>query len=264
MRTRATLALALVILSTTPAAAQIAYVGSSTIGDKIMPDAARAFKTRTGVEVGPIQKQGSGVGIAMVARGEAALAGSSRALTLTEKKSGVRYQIIGYDALVVSVNSANPVKTLTRTQLRDIFTGHVRNWKEVGGPPAPIAVLTVRIAEQRGLSVEFQEHALDGRPYREDRREVDGGQAAQAAALATEPHGISVISLAFAAPGMRPIALEGFEPTPENIRSGAYVLSRPLVLVAAPRPAPDIRRFLDFMVSPEGQAIVARNFVSIR
>jgi phosphate transport system substrate-binding protein len=265
MRTRIVLGHAIVIaLTAAPAMAQITYVGSSTIGDKIMPEAARAFKAKTGVAIGDIQNQGSGVGIAMVARGDAALGGASRALTVAEKKSGVRYQIIGYDALVVFVNSSNRVKTLTRSELRDIFTGQVRNWKEVGGVAAPITVITVRVAERRGQSVEFQEHALEGRPYREDRREVDGGQTAQAAAIATEPHGVAVVSPAFAVPGMRPIALEGFEPSPENIRSGAYVLSRPLILVVPARPASDVRRFLEFMVGSEGQAIVARDFVSIR
>jgi phosphate transport system substrate-binding protein len=112
--------------------------------------------------------------------------------------------------------------------------------------------------------VEFQEHALGGQPYREDRREIEGGQAEQATAVAATPHGIAVVSPAFAVPGMRPIALDGYDATPEHIRSGAYVLSRPLVLVAAPHPTPDVRRFLDFMLSAEGQAVVARHFVSIR
>jgi phosphate transport system substrate-binding protein len=61
-----------------------------------------------------------------------------------------------------------------------------------------------------------------------------------------------------------PIALDGYQATTDNIRSGAYVLSRPLVLVAPPHPSADVRRFLDFMLSPEGQAIVARHFVPVR
>jgi phosphate transport system substrate-binding protein len=247
-----------------PVMAQVSYVGSSTIGNKIMPEAARVFTARTGVAVAGVQIQGSGVGIDLVARGLAPLAGSSRALSVAEKKLGLRYQIIGYDGMVVFVHASNRVKTLTPAELKGIFTGKIRHWSAVGGADAPITVITVHVAERRGQSVEFQAHTLDGQPYREDRQEVDGGQGEQALALASTPHGIAVVSSAFAVAGIRAIALDGYEPTMENVRSGAYVLSRPLVLVAPSHPTADVRRFLDFMLSAEGQAIVARHFVSIR
>ena len=252
-----------VALAAGPAAAEISYAGSSTIGLVLMPDAARAFTLRTGIPFGSVEIQGTGRGIEMVARGEAPLAGASRALTATEKKAGLRYQIIGYDAVGVYVNALNRVQSVTRPQLKDVFTGGITNWKELGGQDARIVVLTAKIARRGGQSVEFQAHVLNGLPYRADRREITGGQTELAAALVAEPHGINTVSPAFARPGMKAIALEGFHPTLENVRSGAYVLSRPLVLVAPPHPTPEVRRFLDFMLGAEGQAIVARHFVSL-
>jgi phosphate transport system substrate-binding protein len=104
---------------------------------------------------------------------------------------------------------------------------------------------------------------MDGVAYREDRREVDR-QPDQVAALLSEPQGITAVSLASARPGIRALAIAGFPPDPRSVRSGAYLLSRPLLLVTPARPDPDARRFVEFMLSSEGQAIVAREFVTVR
>jgi phosphate transport system substrate-binding protein len=111
--------------------------------------------------------------------------------------------------------------------------------------------------------VVFRDQVMDGAAYREDRREVDR-QADQVAALLSEPRGITAVSLAVARPGIRTVAIDGFPPDPRSIRSGAYLLSRPLLLVIPARPDPDARRFVEFMLSPEGQAIVARKFLPVR
>src|SRR4030095_8719678 len=104
---------------------------------------------------------------------------------------------------------------------------------------------------------------MDGVAYREDRREVDR-QPDQVAALLSEPQGITAVSLASARPALRALAIDAFPPDPRSVRSGASLLSRPLILVIPARPDPDARRFVEFMLSPEGQAIVAREFVTVR
>ena len=254
----------MVAVAVAPTHADVSYVGSATIAQRIFPEAAQTFTARTGIPFGKVEHQGSGKGVELVARGEAPLAGISRSLTLAEKRLRLRHQIIGYDAQVVYVNARNPLRSLTRAQLKDIFTGRIARWSELGGADAPIVAITTRISDNRGQGVEFRDHAMDGLPYRADRREVDGAQAEQAAALAQEPLGIAVVSSSFQVPGIRAISLEGLHATAENVRSGAYMLSRPLVLVAPAHPAPDVRRFLDFMLSAEGQAVVARHFMAVR
>jgi len=107
--------------------------------------------------------------------------------------------------------------------------------------------------------VEFREQVMDGAAYRGDRREVDR-QADQVAALLAEPRGITAVSLPSARPGINAVAIEGFAPDPRSVRSGAYLL----LLVMPARPAPEARRFVEFMLSAEGQAIVARKFVPVR
>ena len=261
--TSAALLAVLVLGSAAPAAAELSYVGSSTIADHIIPAAAEAFAKKTGVKLGPIAIQGSGQGLELVVRGAAPLAGVSRSLTVVEKQQRIYYQTIGYDAVAVYVHGSNPVSSLSKAALKDIYTGRVRNWKEVGGKDAPLVLITQNPGTGRAIMVEFRDQVMDGAPYREDRRVVDR-QPDQVAALLSEPDGITAVSLASARPGINALTIEGFPPDPRSVRSGAYLLSRPLLLVTPARPSPDARRFVEFMLSPEGQAIVARNFITVR
>jgi phosphate transport system substrate-binding protein len=246
-----------------PALAQVSYVGSSTIGDHIIPAAAKAFTAKTKIAFGTIEIQGSGKGLELVLRGEAPLAGVGRSLTLAEKQRRIYYQIIGYDAVAVFIHPDNPLATLTQPQLKAIYTGRTTNWNEVGGPDARIVCITQIWGAKRAQMVEFQQQVMDGAPYRDDRREVDL-QSDQVTALLAERHGITALSPAFARPGIKTVSIEGFPPEPRHIRSGAYLLSRSLLLVSPAHPKPDVKQFLDFMLSREGQAIVARKFVPVR
>ena len=263
---RAKLAALLAILilgGAATASAELSYVGSSTIGDHIIPAAAEAFTKKTGIKLGSIAIQGSGQGLDLVVRGAAPLAGVSRSLTVVEKQQRIYYQTIGYDAVAVYVHGSNRVSSLSKAALKGIYTGRIRNWNEVGGKDAPLVLITQHPGTGRTITVEFQDQIMDGIAFREDRREVDR-QPDQVAALLSEPHGITAVSIASVRPGINAVAIEGFPPDPRSVRSGAYLLSRPLLLVTPARPDPDARRFVEFMLSPEGQAIVARKFHSVR
>jgi phosphate transport system substrate-binding protein len=109
----------------------------------------------------------------------------------------------------------------------------------------------------------FQEQVMDGAPYREDRREVDQSPDV-VAALRTEPYGITILSPALASVDIKEVAIDGFAPEPQHVQSGAYLLSRPLLLVSQAQPPAQIKQFIDFRLDPEGQRIVARKFVPIR
>jgi phosphate transport system substrate-binding protein len=254
---------ALVLASPVPAAAELPYVGSSTIGENIMPAAVEAFTKKTGIKLLSIGSQGSGKGLDMVVSGAAPLAGVSRSLTFVEKQQRIYYQTIGYDAVAVYVHDSNPVTNLSKAALKGIFTGRIRNWKEVGGKDGPIVAITNIWGAKRAQMVEFRDQVMDGVTYREDRREVDRPPD-QVTALLAEPQGITPVSTAQGRPGIRAVAIDGFPPDERSVRSGAYLLSRPLLLVTPARPDPDARRFVEFMLSAEGQAIVARKYVPVR
>jgi ABC-type phosphate transport system substrate-binding protein len=140
MTTAFVVALVLGILAGS-APAQITYVGSAPIGEHIIPEAVKAFTAKIGIPFGGFGTHASGVGLEMVIRGEAPLAGVSRSLTLEEKQQRLYYRIIGYDAIVIYVHAANSVTSLTKQQLKAIFTGRMSNWQEVGGADAPIVCI---------------------------------------------------------------------------------------------------------------------------
>jgi phosphate transport system substrate-binding protein len=245
------------------AGAELSYVGSSTLGETVIPAATRAFTAKTGVPFTKIETQGSGKGFEAVLAGQADISGLSRGLSPAEKRLPIHYEIIGYDAMATFVHPSNRVSVLTRRQLKAIYTGRVTNWKEVGGADAPIVPITGVTETGRALLVEFRQHVMDGLEYAPRRWEIDRLED-RVAAVAATPNAIVVVSLAFARPGVKAVAIEGYSPEPATVRSGAYLLSRPLLLIVRSKAQPAARQFMEFMLGAEGQQIVGRKFVSVR
>jgi phosphate transport system substrate-binding protein len=263
MRRSARAAVLLVLLTASVAAAELSYVGSSTLGETIIPPATRAFTAKTGIPFTRIETQGSGKGFEAVLAGQADISGLSRGLTPAEKRLPIHYEIIGYDAMATLVHPSNRVAVLTRRQLKAIYTGRVTNWKEVGGADAPIVPITGVTESGRALLIEFRQHVMDGLEYAPRRWEIDRLED-RVAAVASTPTAVAVVSLAFARPGVKAVAIEGYSPEPATVRSGAYLLSRPLLLIARTKARPAARQFMEFMLGAEGQQIVGRKFVSVR
>ena len=168
-----------------PAAAELAYVGSSTIGDHLIPAAAEAFARKTGVKLASIAIQGSGHGLELVVRGAAPLAGVSRPLTFVEKQQRIYYQTIGYDAAAVYVHASNPRVEPRQGGLKGIYTGRIRSWKEVRGTDSLIVVITqIPGSGRRSWWSSATRSWIVA--YREGRREVDR-QPDQVTALLSEP-----------------------------------------------------------------------------
>lgn len=246
-----------------PAAREgLTYEGSSTIGENIMPEATEAFRKETGIAFTRVGVAGSGAGYKAVMEGKAVFGGMSRDLKAAERERKPYYQIIGYDGIAVIVNEANPVRALSREQVKGIFTGVTKNWKEVGGKDAPVVVITEIKTSDRATISEFKQAALDGADYGPGK-EIDK-PADCAKAVAADPNAVTHAALAFVVPGTRALTYDGFDPTPNNVTSGAYALSRPLLLLTRAPPTGDTKNFFDFLMSPAGQQIVGKRFVPAR
>ncbi|MGB8299034.1 MAG: phosphate ABC transporter substrate-binding protein [Polyangia bacterium] len=267
----AKIAVALFIVAAPANAADdtLSYSGSSTIGVGIMQaGAVKAFEAKTGLKFKSVETIGSSKGVKALIEGKATVAGASRALTNEEKAAKVLGYNIGYDAIAVFVHVDNPVKSLSKAQLKGIFTGKTTRWKDVGGADAPIYPNTEMVGHAT-VQV-FRELALDDEPYGKGFKEFDQ-PLDQIVEVAYDARAICTVSLGLLAsvsPELRkkvkPILIDGVEPTERNIRSGAYLVSRPLVLGTMGSPKGDVKRFIDFMLSREGQQIVAHNFVPLK
>ncbi len=251
---------------------EVRYSGSSTIGQSILQAAGarRAFEAKGGAKFAALDVPGSGKGIEALLAGKANIAGASRPIKAEEKAKGVVGTVIGYDAVALFVNVDNPVNKLSKEQLKGIFTGKITNWKEVGGKDALIAVNTEIQGAKRATIEMFNELVMDKAPYGSGFKEIDLPKD-QIVEVAHNPNGIGAPSLGLlsAVPRdlrakVKVIAVDGVAPTHDTVRSGTYLASRPLNLATMGAPTGAVKAFIDFMLTPEGQVFVEKDFVGVR
>ncbi len=242
-----------------PGVRTLSYEGATTIGTKIMPEVAKVFAARTGASFSQIGGAGADAGFRAAEERRVYLGGVARELTPAEKAKVAGAVVIGYDAMGVFVNSANPVKSLTRAQLKEIFTGRAKNWKAFGGRDAPITVYSEKLSGGRATVKAFKDMVLGSDAYGPVKELEDATDCIKD--VSADENGITASSMSFAVPGVRAVAVDGAPPTASAVQNGSYSLKRPLILVTKDPPAGEVKAFLDFMLTPEAQAIVARNFI---
>jgi phosphate transport system substrate-binding protein len=224
-----------------------------------MPESAKLFAARTGVTFSQIGGAGADAGFRAAEEGRVDLGGVARELTPAEKAKVAGAVVIGYDALGVFVNSGNPVRALTRAQLKEIFTGRATSWKAFGGRDATIVVYSEKLAGGRATVRAFKDMVLGAEAYGPVKELDDATDCIKD--VTGDENGITASSMSFAAPGAKAIAVDGAPPSTAAVQDGSYPLKRPLILVTKGAPTGNVKAFLEFMLSPEAQAIVAKNFV---
>ena len=213
---------------------------------------------------------GSGTGIAALIGGTCDLAASSRAMSAKEQAlaqgAPVQEWTVALDGLAVVVHPSNPVKRLTIEQLARLFTGQIRNWKELGGANAAVVLLSREV--NSGTHVYFKEHVLGSLTQGEKEFSPEAlllpSSQAIADEVASNPAGIGYYGMGYLNPKNAIVAVaksaEGpyVVPSEETVRAGTYPISRPLFLYSRGVPQGAGKAFLDFVMSPEGQVIVRR------
>jgi len=202
-----------------------------------------------------IQGGGSSAGITAAESETAQLGMSSRNLKETEQH--LWSVEIAKDGLAIIINPANPVRDLTIEQLRAIYAGLITDWSELGGVYARIHVITRE--EGSGTRSAFEELVMGDRRIT-PRAIVQDSNGAVRMLVADDPHSIGFISLGLVVIGERPVkavSLDGVAATRENVINGSYTLFRSFLLVAINEPTGDIKEFLDFIESHEGQQMLA-------
>lgn len=217
---------------------------------------------------------GTTAGLAALLAGSADLALASRPLRAAEEarvaELGLEIERIevARDALAVVVHSGNPIAELTAEQLRSVFTGELRQWDALGGPPQPIRVVARNPGSHTGQF--FRQRILEGRAFAPDREQVST-RAEMIARVAEEPSAVGFAGLADALNSQEReqvklvrLVLDDAEPAAQGgdvAGHSAYAISRPLYFFARAPLAPAVAEFVRFVLSPEGQAlIVASNF----
>jgi phosphate transport system substrate-binding protein len=210
---------------------------------------------------------GSGTGISALINGTTDVCEASRAMKDAEKKQ-VQDKAgappveltVAKDGLSVYVNAGNPLNELTMAQLKDIYTGKVTDWKDVGGSPGKI--IPYSRENSSGTYVFFKEHVLANADYTPRAQNMPGTGAVVSAVTkdklaigyggAAYAKGIKILKI------KKDAAAPGVVPNDASIRDGSYPLSRPLFFYLLPKASADIKAFTDWVLSPEGQAIVVK------
>ena len=250
---------------------KLSYSGSSTIGMSILQAGAlKAYEDKTGKKFERVDMPGSGKGIDALLGDSVAMAGVSRALKPQEQKKKLVGTVIAYDGIAVFVHAANPVKSLTREQLKGIFMGRIRNWKDVGGKDLPIEPNTEIAGEKRATMLEFQDMVMDKEPYGNGFKQIDLPRdqiietAKNERAICTVSRGLLSRLTPYMRSKVNVVSVNGVPPTEEGILSGAYIISRPLLIVTKGKPTGEVKLFIDFLLSQDGQEVVKRNFVRVK
>jgi phosphate transport system substrate-binding protein len=209
---------------------------------------------------------GSGTGISALINGTTDICNASRPIKPSERdKLKTRYGSLGVeiksarDGLSVYVNEQNPVKELSLQQLKDIYMSKTSNWKDVGGPDEKI-ILYGR-ENNSGTYVYFKDNVLLGDDYSSSMQSMPG-TAAVVNAVAKDKWGIGYGGAAYGK-GIREVKVKkdegsaAYAPTLENIKSGAYPISRFLYMYVKNRPTGALKQYIDWILNDEGQKIVS-------
>jgi phosphate transport system substrate-binding protein len=208
---------------------------------------------------------GSGAGIAALINGSTEICQSSRPMKPAEREElAAKYggppheRVVARDGLTVFLHPSNPVSALSVEELRRIYRGEVKNWRELGGRDAPIVVYGRE--NNSGTYVFFKEHVLDNADFAPAVQTLTG-TGAVVNAVAQDPNGIGYGGAAYSS-GIKVCALAPESgaapvlPEEEAVASGAYPLARDLFFYLRAEPEGATREFIDWVVSEDGQSVV--------
>lgn len=215
-----------------------------------------------------VQGGGSGVGITSLIEKTCDIADSSRKIkdeeTAKAKGNGVDVNeiTIAMDGIAVIVHSSNKINSLTRQQIKDIYTGKVSDWSELGVANSKIVVLSRDTSS--GTYESFETLALNKEKVRPDAL-INASNQAIATIVANTPGAIGYIGHGYLSKKVKAVTVDGVECSRENILSTKYPLSRALYMYTNGKPAGDIKSFIDFVLSKEGKKIVEQEgFVGLK
>jgi phosphate transport system substrate-binding protein len=208
---------------------------------------------------------GSGTGFAALINGTTDICNASRPIkdkeiaSIKEKFNTTPIEIkSAIDGIAIYLNESNPVKELTLAQIKDIYTAKITNWKEIGGSDAKIIIYGRE--NSSGTYDFFKEHVLQNNDFALEVQTLPG-TAAVVNAIEKDKNGIGYGGTAYSkgiklAKIKKDAATEGELPTEENIKGGKYPVSRYLYMYILKKPEGDMKKFIDWVLSKEGQAIV--------
>lgn len=192
---------------------------------------------------------GSGSGIRAVLEGRCDIGLSSRSLKPEEKAGGLTETILAYDGIAVIVHPSNPVSDLTKETIAGIYTGEIKNWKEVGGQDGEI----VLIGREPGSGTRDGFESITGTAEACKYRQELTSTGDVITTVSTNPNAIGYASCASVKDSVKTLSVGGIRPSEATIRDGSYCVARPFVLVTKTNAklSDAAQKFFDFATSEQ-------------
>ena len=196
---------------------------------------------------------GSGAGIAAVEEDRCDIGLSSRALKESEAQN-LNGQVVALDGIVMVVNVDNKVNDLTLEQIKDIYTGKVTNWNQVGGDDHPIVLSGREAGSGTRDGFETVTDTKDACKYRQELTSTGD----VITTVSKNVNAVGYASLAAVSDKIKPLTVNGVAASADTVSDGSYKLQRPFVLVTkkGEEPSEAVKTFLDFAFSEDGAGII--------
>jgi phosphate transport system substrate-binding protein len=239
--------------------------GSTTVGP-IAKSFAAYFTKKYHVSV-TVSESGSGNGAKSLINKSCDIASMSRSMKAQEiaaaKAKGIVpvAHIVALDGLAIVVHPSNPVRSLSKTQIADIYRGKVTNWNQVGGPNAKIVV--IQRESNSGTQESFKELVVGKTSTIKRDAETQASNGAVKSRVALTRGAIGFLGLGFLDATVKPVAVNGVLPSISTVRNKTYVVSRPLYLYTNGQPAGVVKQLVDLRKTVDGKRMIRElGFVS--
>ncbi len=244
-------------------AQELTWVGCGITRNAFMADLAAAYKEKTGVDIN-VSGGGATKGIRQVTGKQADLGGACRfRLDATREEAGAIMVPVAWDALVVVVHKSNPIDSISLVQLRNLYQGKITNWSQLGGKNQPVELL-IREGKISGVGYTLRLHLFEDPDADFNSKHVFPSSGPLEKEVEKNPSAIGVTGIASAHKrDFKILKLEGMDPSFENIRTGNYILYRPLYMVYNKKSpnSQESDRFIQFALGREGRDVIRKNQV---
>lgn len=230
----------------------ITVAGSTSVQPFVEKWAESFGAKKAGAQIN-VQGGGSTAGVKAAQTGAAHIGTVSRDLKPEEK--GLHEIVVARDGIAVIVNPQSPASDLTLDQIRGLFSGQTKSWKDLGGPDKAITIITRE--EGSGTRGAFEELVMKKERIATSALVQDSTGAVREM-VHNDPLAIGYISLGQVTDQVKALKLAGVEATEANVLAGKYPLVRPFLFVMKAAPEGALKEFIDFVLSPEGQELIRK------
>ena len=233
---------------------QTVATDGSTSMNKVIGALGEAFEIDTGITV-TYNATGSGAGIQAVEEGRCDIGLASRNLKDEEKENGLEGTVLALDGIAIIVNPDNPVSDLDAKTVSKLYTGEIKNWKEVGGNDAEIVLIGREAGSGTRDGFESITDTKDKCKYRQELTSTGD----VITTVASNPAAIGYASLASVKDTVKALKVDGVVASEETIKDGSYVVQRPFVLVTKKNAAlaDSAQKFFDYVRSEAANEIIS-------